>query len=126
MNLRRTPGGVVAFIPPPAVRTVAFDAEIVAALLSADRSLGELSGVGKRLRNPTMLTRPYLRTEAVLSSRIEGTQSSLSELLLFEADASADRPTDASEVFNRRASAGRRALHQRVRGGDRSSPHVTR
>ena len=47
-----------------------------------------------------MLIRPYLRREAVLSSRIEGTQSSLSDLLLFEADAPTDRPDDTREVFN--------------------------
>lgn len=47
-----------------------------------------------------MLVRPYLHREAVLSSRIEGTQSSLSDLLLFEADAPTERPDDAHEVLN--------------------------
>lgn len=47
-----------------------------------------------------MFIRPYLRQEAVLSSRIEGTQSSLSDLLLFEAEGSPDVPKDAAEVLN--------------------------
>ncbi len=89
-----------AFVPPPAPRTVEFDAELVAALSAADRAVGELSGVGKRIRNSAMLVRPYLHREAVLSSRIEGTQSSLSDLLLFEADAPTARPDDAREVLN--------------------------
>ena len=98
--LRKSLQGHRTFVPPPAPRSVEFDAEIVAALSDADRALGELSGVGKRVRNSAMLVRPYLHREAVLSSRIEGTQSSLSDLLLFEADATTSRPEDAREVLN--------------------------
>lgn len=47
-----------------------------------------------------MFIRPYLRREAVLSSRIEGTQSSLSDLLLFEAEGAPSDPGDAREVLN--------------------------
>jgi Fic family protein len=98
--VRRSMQGQLTFVPPPAPRAVEFDAALVAALSAADRALGELSGVGKRIRNSAMLVRPYLHREAVLSSRIEGTQSSLSDLLLFEADAPTDRPDDAREVLN--------------------------
>jgi Fic family protein len=98
--LRKSLLGHRTFVPPPASRTVEFDASLVAELSNADRALGELSGLGKRVRNAAMLVRPYLHREAVLSSRIEGTQSSLSDLLLFEADAPTERPDDAREVLN--------------------------
>jgi len=51
----------------------------------ANHKLGRLSGLGDRLPNPNLLIVPYLKREAVLSSKIEGTQVSLAELLLFEA-----------------------------------------
>ena len=98
--VRKSLQGHRVFVPPPAPRLIDFDAELVADLSTADRALGELSGVGKRIRSSAMLVRPYLHREAVLSSRIEGTQSSLSDLLLFEADAPTDRPDDAREVLN--------------------------
>jgi hypothetical protein len=44
----------------------------MAQLSAADQALGELAGVGRRMRNPHLLTRPFIRREAVLSSRIEG------------------------------------------------------
>jgi Fic family protein len=90
----------MAYFPPPVARAIALDAGDVALLSRADRALGELSGVGKRLREPRMFIRPYLRREAVLSSRIEGTQSSLSDLLLFEAEGAPNVPGDAREVLN--------------------------
>lgn len=98
--VRRTVSGVFAYHPPTIARTIAFDEDLISRLSDADRALGELSGVGLRLREPTMLIRPYVHREAVLSSRIEGTQSSLQDLLLFEADAPTKRPGDAREVLN--------------------------
>ena len=98
--VRRTYGRDMAFYPPPAPRGLVLEPAQVLALSAADRALGELSGVGKRLKNPHMLIRPYLHREAILSLRIEGTQSSLSELLLFEAGAPTDRPEDIREVVN--------------------------
>ena len=47
-------------------------------------SLGNLSGLGRRLPNPHLLIMPYLKKEAVLSSKIEGTRTSLSEIFLHE------------------------------------------
>jgi cell filamentation protein, protein adenylyltransferase len=101
-NLRQSLEGNLAYFPPKVPRHFRPDEDLIRILSSADRALGELSGVGKRLRNPHMLIQPYLRKEAVLSSKIEGTQSSLSELLLFEAGAqsSEDRQTDLREVAN--------------------------
>ena len=60
-------------------------------------ALGTLSGLGETLPNPHLLIYPFIRKEAVLSSRIEGTQSSLSELLLFEAT-KAEKQRDVREV----------------------------
>ena len=99
-HLQKTLEGHVAYFPPPIARSIHLDPRDVALLSTADRALGELSGVGKRLREPRMFIRPYLRREAVLSSRIEGTQSSLSDLLLFEAEGTPDDPEDAREVLN--------------------------
>ncbi|MBI3522203.1 MAG: Fic family protein [Chloroflexi bacterium] len=99
-HLRQTREGHLAYFPPHVPRSVPVSSELLFDLSAADRALGELSGVGKRLRNPQMLIRPYLHREAVLSSRIEGTQSSLSDLLLFEADAELPDADDAREVVN--------------------------
>lgn len=99
-HLRRTLEGHTAYFPPPTPRDISLDRGDIALLSRADRALGELSGVGKRLREPRMLIRPYLRREAVLSSRIEGTQSSLSDLLLFEAEGATTASGDAREVLN--------------------------
>jgi len=60
-----------------------------------------LSGEGKRLPNPHLLIRPFIKREAVLSSRIEGTQATLGELLANDAGAAVDRsPDDLLEVGN--------------------------
>ena len=101
-NLRVSVEGHLAYFPPNLPRHYQLTEDLIRVLSSADRALGELSGVGKRLQNPHMLIQPYLRKEAVLSSKIEGTQSSLSELLLFEAGAQspADRQADLHEVTN--------------------------
>ena len=63
--------------------------------------MGRLAGVGATLPNPYLLIDPFVRREAVLSSRIEGTQASLSDLLYFEAAPSTPaRPADVREVAN--------------------------
>ena len=96
----RAEGGYWAFLPPPLPPQLSLDLKVVVRLSAADRALGLLSGTGRTLPNPQLLARALLRREAVLSSRIEGTQASLSDLVLFEAD---QRPTDhadVQEVFN--------------------------
>ncbi len=63
--------------------------------------MGRLAGEGRRLPNPHLLIRPFVRREAVLSSRIEGTQATLGELLAAEAGATVERsPQDLREVGN--------------------------
>jgi Fic family protein len=74
----------------------------VIALSDADRALGELAGVGFSIPYPHLLIRPFVRREAVLSSRIEGTQASLSDLYAFEARQLAlfEKTSDVHEVHN--------------------------
>jgi Fic family protein len=95
-----TIGGQKAFVPvslPPAL-----DLTPIQQLLSeADQKLGELRGIGRYLPNPYLLIRPLQRKEAIASSNIEGTYTSLPELLMFESNPK-DQPatTDTREVFN--------------------------
>jgi len=58
---------------------------LVNALSEADRLLGELAGLGRTMPNPQLLIRPFVRREAVLSSRIEGTQADVEDVYAFEA-----------------------------------------
>jgi Fic family protein len=83
---------------PPALE---WSPELVQALSAADRAVGRLAGEGSRLPNPHLLIRPFLRREAVLSSRIEGTRATLGELLAAEAGAAVEHsPADLREVAN--------------------------
>jgi len=70
-------------------------------LSRADRALSELAGIAQSLPNPNLLVSPFMRREAVLSSRIEGTQASLSDLFLFEsAKLLTPEASDVKEVSN--------------------------
>ncbi len=95
-------GGHRAFVPNPLPPQLAWSAELVQALSAADRAVGYLGGLGQILPNPYLLIRPLQRQEAVLSSRIEGTQASLSDLYLYEGArrAAAVLPGDVQEVHN--------------------------
>lgn len=95
------PGGYRAYVPDPLPPPLAWSAELAAALSAADRAVGRLAGEGRRLPNPHLLIRPFVRREAVLSSRIEGTQATLGELLAAEAGAAVEQsPADLREVGN--------------------------
>jgi Fic family protein len=97
----RAAGGYTAFVPDPLPPDLTWTPGLVGALSDADRLIGRLAGEGGRLRNPHLLIRPFVRREAVLSSRIEGTQATLGELLAVEAGAAVDRsPADLREVAN--------------------------
>lgn len=97
----RTPSGYHAFVPSPLPPSIPWSDELVRTLSRADAALSELSGLGSLLPNPHLLIAPYVRREAVLSSRIEGTTTDLSELLIDEADAGPPRdPDDVREVRN--------------------------
>ncbi len=97
----RCAGGYFAFVPDPLPPQLTWSPQLVRALSDADRLVGRLAGEGGRLPNPHLLMRPFVRREAVLSSRIEGTQATLGELLAAEAGAAVERsPKDLREVGN--------------------------
>ena len=97
----RGTGGYWAYMPDPLPPPIGWSSDLAGALSTADRAIGRLAGEGRRLHNPHLLIRPFVRREAVLSSRIEGTQATLGELLAAEAGASVERsPDDLREVGN--------------------------
>ncbi|MDP3511286.1 MAG: Fic family protein [Sulfuritalea sp.] len=85
-RLIRTPEDYLAFVPDRLPPKIHLDMSLALALSKADSALSELSGLGGQLPNPHLLISPYIRREAVLSSRIEGTKASLSDLLIDEID----------------------------------------
>jgi Fic family protein len=94
-------GAYSAFVPAPLPPTLEWTPRLIGVLSDADRLIGRLAGEGGRLPNPHVLMRPFVRREAVLSSKIEGTQATLGELLAAEAGAAVERsPEDLREVGN--------------------------
>ncbi|KAF1056626.1 MAG: hypothetical protein GAK34_00197 [Delftia tsuruhatensis] len=93
---------VRAFVPPPLPPEPAIDVLVLLEKLSlAERALGRLDGITMLLPRQELFLYMYVRKEAVLSSQIEGTQSTLSDLLRFEAEAQAGQPIDdIREVAN--------------------------
>ena len=100
----KQPTGYRAFLPAPLPPDpqVRLDGSLQVQLSRADRALGRLDGSVQTLPNPDLFVFMYVRKEAVLSSQIEGTQSSLQDLLAAEADLFGDttRPNDVDEVVN--------------------------
>jgi len=140
--------GYRAFIPaglPPDL-PIRIDDSMQALLSQADRALGRLYGSVQTLPDPDLFVFMYVRKEAVLSSQIEGTQSSLSDVLEAEARIlDPNRPKDVSEVLNYVAAMNYgldrleslpvsvrlvREIHERlllgVRGSDRSPGELRR
>src|SRR5579871_5496903 len=93
---------VRAYIPPPLPPNPALNlAKLHGKIERADRAIGRLDGFSSLVPDANLLLYSYVRKEAVLSSQIEGTQSSLSELLLFENSAAPGVPMDdVVEVSN--------------------------
>ena len=93
---------VRAFVPPPLPPTPPVRLPAMQRLLAeANQSLGRLDGLASVLPNLSLFIYAYIRKEAVLSSQIEGTQSSLSDLLLFESHQAPGVPLhDVQEVSN--------------------------
>lgn len=74
---------------------------MLALLSRADQALGRLDGLTQTLPNPDLFVAMYVRREAVLSSQIEGTQSTLDDVLDFELDAQGrELPKDIEEIVN--------------------------
>lgn len=98
----KTLRGYRAYVPDPLPPNVAWSNRLLAELSKADRSLAKLAEVGNSFPVPQALIRPFVRKEAVLSSRIEGTRTSFEELLSYEAGQLRmfEDPNDAKEVHN--------------------------
>ena len=108
---------VKAFVPPPLPPNppVRLD-ELQLLLEQANQSLGRLDGLASVIPDLSLFIYAYVRKEAVLSSQIEGTQSSLSDLLLFENDEAPGAPlVDVQEVSNYVAALNHGL--ERLRGG---------
>jgi Fic family protein len=74
-----------AFVPAPLPPVLPLDGELFRVASNAAYALGELAALGRGLANPHLLLGPFLRKEAVLSSRIEGTQAGIADLYAYEA-----------------------------------------
>lgn len=96
------PAGYRAFIPADLPPNPPVDlARLAPALSAADQEIGRLDGMARTLPNPDLFVAMYVRREAVLSSQIEGTQSSLDDVLNFQLDAATPgMPGDVGEVVN--------------------------
>lgn len=95
--------GYKAFVPAPLPPEppLVYDGTLQTLLSAADRDIGRLDALASLLPNPDLFVAMYVRHEAVLSSQIEGTQSTLEDVLAFEADAVRDdTPRDVAEVVN--------------------------
>ena len=95
--------GYSAFIPAPLppVPPIKMKGELTRLLSNADRALGRLDGVTTILPNPELFVAMYVKQEAVFSSQIEGTQSTLEDVLAYEAGSAKNRgPKDVEEVVN--------------------------
>ena len=91
------------FEPNPLPLKIEYTEEIIKLLSEAILSLGNLSNAGRRMSNPHLLIMPYLRKEAVFSSKIEGTRTSLSEVFLHEKEnkkLTTSQGQDLVEVLN--------------------------
>lgn len=90
-----------AYVPDPLPPALTWDLNLANTLSDADRLLGYLAGEGGKLPNPHILIRPFMTREAVLSSRIEGTQATLEDVLAAHAGAlSIAKVDDIQEVNN--------------------------
>ena len=97
----KSPRGYNAYLPNPLPPKIEWDNGLINSLSRADFLLGKLAREGSLLTNPHLLMRPFITKEAVLSSKIEGTQTTLSEILAAEAGAFVKQdPDDLQEVQN--------------------------
>ena len=92
--------GQQAFVPNPLPRDLPMSQRLVSLLVDASSTVGTLRGVGETVPNPRLLIRPFIRREAVLSSRIEGTIASLSDVFTYEVEDRSPPGSDVAEVMN--------------------------
>lgn len=91
-----------AFVPPDLPPQLDIS-QLTIPLANASNAIGELKGAARRLQNPYMLINPLLRREALTSSAMEGTITTLGDMLLEEAGGQPEKRDDAREASNYRA-----------------------
>ena len=93
---------VAAFVPNPLppVPPLRWDGNLASLLAEASSSVGRLDGSARVLPNKELFIDAYVKKEAVLSSQIEGTRSSLSDLYRYEHDEKVPQGSDVVEVSN--------------------------
>jgi len=98
----QTDSGYWAFLPAPLPPEVQWSPKLVTLLSEAERALAQLAEIGQSLSPTRISVKPFVRQEAVISSRIEGTRTSLRELYSYEAGQLSflETDTDAQEVQN--------------------------
>lgn len=94
--------GYWAFIPDPLPPSIGWSSALISAVGAAERALGKLDSLAGTLPSAHILVRPFIRREAVLSSRIEGTRASLNDIYIYEATQLSylESTTDVREVHN--------------------------
>lgn len=98
----RNPKGYWTFIPNPLPPIIQWSPSLISAVGIAERSLSKLDTLANTLPSPHILVRPFMRREAVLSSRIEGTRASLGDVYVYEAAQLSflEPASDVREVHN--------------------------
>ncbi len=98
----RTQTGYWAFIPAPLPPSITWSSSLVASLAQAERDLSRLTTLASAFPFPRLLIQPFIRSEAVLSSRIEGTRASLADVYVYEAEQLSffEQIDDVREVHN--------------------------
>jgi Fic family protein len=97
-----TPTGFWAFVPNPLPPDIAWTLPLVSALAEAERDLSRLAVLAGTFPFPRLLIQPFIRNEAVISSRIEGTHASLVDLYTYETAQLSffEQTDDVREVYN--------------------------
>lgn len=117
VTTRVTGEAVKAYMPAPLPPRPPVDlSRLHGCIELADRAVGRLDGLSSLIPDTNLLLYSYVRKEAVLSSQIEGTQCSLSELLLFESSAAPGVPVDDVEEVSNYVAAMQHGM-RRLRGG---------
>jgi len=98
----QTQSGYWAFVPNPLPPEITWTETLVSVLAEAERDLGKLAARAANFSFPHLIIQPFIRNEAVISSRIEGTRASLTDLFTFEVAQLSffEHGDDVHEVFN--------------------------
>jgi Fic family protein len=98
-HLVKTIEGAVAFVPPQLPPTLDLS-KIAAKLATTSIAIGELNGAARRLQNPYMIVSPLIRKEALTSSAMEGTFTTIDDMIIEEVSPPAQKNDDAREAYN--------------------------